>query len=139
MKNQYIKGNYALCNNLCSSSPSSCFSAIWNIGEFEAKKYFIDHQTANAIQLFFPIKRKFFRSILFQSKSQRRGISQGLLYIQLKKPIRKNFAIFAGKHVCWSLFWDEAEIKWKVVRPATSLKRDSNADVFLSIYIPMNI
>ena len=70
-----------LCICVCSSSPSSRFSAsfIRNIAEFGAKKYFIDHRTANAIQLFVPIKRKFFGSLLFQNKSQRRGILQGLL------------------------------------------------------------
>ena len=41
-----------LCNCLCSSS-SSCFSAslIWNTGEFGAKNYFTDHQTANTMVL----------------------------------------------------------------------------------------
>ena len=38
-----------------------------------------DHRTANTIQLFIPIKRKFFGPILFQIKSQWRGIPQGLL------------------------------------------------------------
>ena len=63
------------------SSLSSCFSAnlIQSIGKFLAKNYFIDYRTANAIQLFAPIKRKFFGSLLFQNKSQRRGILQGLL------------------------------------------------------------
>ena len=37
------------------------------------------HRTANAIQLLVPIKRKFFGSLLFQNKLQRRGIPQGLL------------------------------------------------------------
>ena len=69
-----------LCICGCSSSPSSRFSAndIWNIGKFGAKKYFIDHQTANAIQLFVPTKRTFFGS-LFQNKLQQRGIPQKLL------------------------------------------------------------
>ena len=64
-----------LCNCLCSSSPSSHFSAslIRNIGEFGTTNYFTDHLTANKIQLFVPIKRKFFRSILLQNKSQERG------------------------------------------------------------------
>ena len=41
-----------LCNCLCSSS--CCFSAsvIRNIGEFGAKNYFTDHQTANTIHCF---------------------------------------------------------------------------------------
>ena len=50
-----------------------------NIGKFGAKKYFIEHRTANAIQLFVPTKRKSFGSLLFQNNSQRRGIPQGLL------------------------------------------------------------
>ena len=58
-----------LCICVCSS-PSSHFSIylIRNIGEFRAKKYFIDHQTTNAIQLFVPIKKKFFGTLLFQNK-----------------------------------------------------------------------
>ena len=47
--------------------------------QIQSKKYFIDCQTANAVQLFVPIKRKFFSSHLFQNRSQRRGIPQGLL------------------------------------------------------------
>ena len=64
-----------LCNCLCSSSR---FSASL-IREFGAKNYFADHLTAKTIQLFFPTKRKFFRSILFQDKTQRRRIPQRLL------------------------------------------------------------
>ena len=60
-------------------SPSSHFSASQNIDELQKTKYFIDHQTANAIQLFVPIRRKFFVSLLFQIKSQQRGILLGLL------------------------------------------------------------
>ena len=41
----------------------------------------------------------------------------------------KNFAIFTGKHLSWSL----SSIKLLCWRPATSLKRDSNAGVFLWI------
>ena len=43
-----------ICNCLCSSSPSSCFSAmlIRSIGEFGAKNYFTDHRTANAMHSF---------------------------------------------------------------------------------------
>ena len=67
-----------LWNCLCSSSssPSSRFSAsfIRNIGEFGAKNYFAGHRTANTIQLFVPIKRNFFESILFQNKLQQKGI-----------------------------------------------------------------
>ena len=36
------------------------YPKYWGI---RSKKYFIDHQTANTIQLFVPIKRKFLRSI----------------------------------------------------------------------------
>ena len=52
---------------------------IQNIGEFGVKKYFINHQTANTIQLIVPIKRKFFGSIIFQNKLEQRGVPQGLL------------------------------------------------------------
>ena len=70
-----------LCICVCSSPLLVFLSALynWNIGEFGAKKYFIDHQTGNAIQLFVPLKRKFFRSLLFQSKLPWGVIPQGLL------------------------------------------------------------
>ena len=41
----------------------------------------------------------------------------------------KNFAIFTGKHQCWSLFL----IKLQAFMPATLLKRDSITIVFLRI------
>ena len=41
--------------------------------------------------------------------------------------ILKNFAIFTGKQLFWSLFL----IKLQAVRYATLLKRDSNTGVFL--------
>ena len=44
-----------------------------------------------------------------------------------KKGVLKNFAHFTGKHLCWSLFL----IQLQVFRPATLLKRDSNAGAFL--------
>ena len=64
-----------LCNCLWPSSPF-CFSAslIWNIWEFRAANYFTDHWTADTIQLFVPIKKTFFGSIIFQDKLQQRGI-----------------------------------------------------------------
>ena len=69
-----------LCICLCFSS-SSCFCAslIQYVSEFKAKKYFIDHQMANTIQLFVPIKKEFFWSHFFQNNSQRREIPQALL------------------------------------------------------------
>ena len=44
---------------LCSSSPSPLMQLFQNIGEFEAKKYFTDHQTANKIQLYIAKRRNF--------------------------------------------------------------------------------
>ena len=46
-----------------------------------------------------------------------------------KKAVLKNFAIFTGKQLCWSLFL----IKLQAFRLATLLKRDSNTGVFLCI------
>ena len=40
----------------------------------------------------------------------------------VKKAVLKNFAIFKGKHLCWSL----PLIKLQAIRPATLQKRDSN-------------
>ena len=44
-----------------------------------------------------------------------------------KNGIHKDYATFIGKHLCWSLFFD----KVSGLQPATLLKRDSNAGVFL--------
>ena len=44
-----------------------------------------------------------------------------------KKAVLKNFAIFLGKHLCWSLFLTNLQS----FRTATLLKRDSNTSVFL--------
>ena len=46
-----------------------------------------------------------------------------------KKVVLNHFPIFTGKHLCWSLFI----IKLQAFMPASFLKRDSNADVFLWI------
>ena len=45
------------------------------------------------------------------------------------KAVLKNFAIFTGKHLCWSLFF----IKLQLWSPAILLKRDSNTGLFLWI------
>ena len=71
-----------LWNCLCSStSPSSRFSMslVRIMREFGAEKYFIDHGTANTIQLLVSIKNKFLRSTHFQNKSQSKGIPQEIL------------------------------------------------------------
>ena len=47
----------------------------------------------------------------------------------IKTALLSNFAIFIGKHLCCSFFL----IKLQAWRPATLLKRDSNASVFLCI------
>ena len=81
--------------------------------EFGAKKCYIDHWTANAIQLFVPIKRKFFESILFQKKLQRRGIPQGLrdkyshLFICISKTCLycQNPNIRTNSLCCSALLW----------------------------------
>ena len=41
--------------------------------------------------------------------------------------VLKNFAIFTGKRVCWSLCLGMLQ----ALKPETLLKRDSNADVIL--------
>ena len=70
-----------LCNCLCFCCCCCCDSAslIWNIRESGAKTFFTGHGTANTIELFVSIKTGFCWSILFQNKSQRRGISWRLL------------------------------------------------------------
>ena len=49
------------------------------MGEFGTRKNFIDHRIANAIHLLVPIKKRFFGSLLFQNKSQGRGMPRGYL------------------------------------------------------------
>ena len=51
------------------------------------------------------------------------GLATGGVY---KKAVYRNFAIFTGKLLCWSLFL----IKLKAFRLATLLKRNSNTGVF---------
>ena len=46
-----------------------------------------------------------------------------------KKSILRNFAIFTGKHLCWSLFL----IKLQAFKSAILLKRDSSTGAFLNI------
>ena len=51
-----------------------------------------------------------------------------LLQVKDKRPfadVLKNFAIFTGKHLCWSLFLMQLL--------STLLKRDSNTGVFLVV------
>ena len=52
---------------------------------------------------------------------------RGRLQMFFKIGIFKNFAIFTGKHLCWSLFLIKA------FRPVILLKRDSNTGIFLRI------
>ena len=47
----------------------------------------------------------------------------------VKKTVLKNFAIFTGEHLCWSVFL----IKLLVFSPATLIKRNSDTGVFLWI------
>ena len=46
----------------------------------------------------------------------------------VRKGALRNFAKFAGKHLCQRLFYKVAGL-----RPATILKRDAGTDVFLLI------
>ena len=55
------------------------YPKYWWILSKKIKHLMQFHRTANAIKLLVPIKRKFFGSLLFQNKLQRRGIPQGLL------------------------------------------------------------
>ena len=97
-----------LCNFLCSSSsPSSHFRAIvnQNIGEFVPKKNFIDYHTANTIQLFVPINRKFFGSIIFKSTFHQRGIPQWLLdkYCHLFICISLKLTLISGQKLVYTV------------------------------------
>ena len=52
----------------------------------------------------------------------------------IRKSVQKEFD-FHSNHLCWSLFWEEFEIKLQTVRPVTLLKRDS----YIYICFPVNI
>ena len=60
-----------------------------------------------------------------RSRNCRSSCSQ----IFIKISVLKNFAIFTGKHLCWSLFLR----KLQVLKPASLLKGDSNTVIFLWI------
>ena len=66
------------------------------------------------------------RTCLTQSVNNRVSIIK-MCYLNLG--VLKNFAIFTGKHVCWSHFF----IKLQALRPANLLKKDSNKSVFFWI------
>ena len=51
------------------------------------------------------------------------------------KGVLKNFAIFTGKHLCWSFFL----IKLQAYRPAALLKRNSNTGVFYEYWASCEI
>ena len=63
--------------------------------------------------------------IIRNSKTFRNSRSQMFFKIN----VLKNFAMFIGKHLCWSLFWT----KLQAFEPAALLKADSNTGVFLWI------
>ena len=63
-----------------------------------------------------------FESIKFRSSHSQ---------ISFKIKVFKKFAIFAGKHLCWSLF----VIRLAVHKPGNLLKRDANTSVFLLILL----
>ena len=64
--------------------------------------------------------------VLFASNDVPLNIKKQLTEVFYKTAVHKNFAIFTGKNLCWSLFL----LKLEAFRSATSLKRDSNTDVF---------
>ena len=66
--------------------------------------------------------RTIFLNIHSKFRYQKRRSSRSQMFFKID--LLKNFAIFKGNHLCWSLF-----------RPATLLKRDSNTGVFLSIWL----
>ena len=87
----------------------------------KTKKWFLRNFWENLyweMIFFIVIFSKFYKK--FRSSHQRCSI---------KKFVLKKFAIFTGKHRCWSLF----SIQLQDWRPTTLLKRGSNPGVFLWI------
>ena len=56
-------------------------------------------------------------------------IRSSYLQISFKIGVIKFFAIFTGKHLCWSLF----PIKLQDGRPTTLLKRDRDSNIGVSL------
>ena len=88
--------------------------------------------TINNKQHIFFYKIYIFHFSIKVSKSYVGKGLERLFLIQVKtkscgKRILKNMAIFTGKHLRWILF----STKLRTFRPATLLKEDSNASVFL--------
>ena len=104
------------------------------ITRLDADMVIIRGQLAEKDALMVDIVRLIDSDILTKLDGVKRQLEVGQLQKQpsqmfYKKAALKNFAIFTGNHLCWSLFL----IKLKALRPATLLKRDSNAGVFLLI------
>ena len=67
----------------------------------------------------------FVRACSCSEKSVKHRCSRSQMF--LKIDVLKNFAIFTGKHLSWSLISN----KVVALKPATLLKRDSNTGIFL--------
>ena len=65
----------------------------------------------------------------FQSPMESGNNRSSLRSCFIKKIVLKNFAIFTGNHLWWSLFLT----KLQAIRPTTLLERDSNTGVYLGI------
>ena len=85
---------------------------------FRDKCFFFDNDKNAKLMKVFPIFTAFLKNKVWQKQPPEVVCKNGGL---------ENFAHFKKKHLCWSLFRKKLQAR----RPASLLKRDSNADVFL--------
>ena len=73
-----------------------------------------------------PTEEEIIRLSLYVSETKK-NVSIPEAVLKVEKAVLKNFAIFTGKHLRWSVLL----IDLQASRPATLLKRDSNTCIFL--------
>ena len=99
-------------NFFCKKLHPRCFTGFWihlPLSSLETSLFFL---------LFFP---------LWINKVQKQSLTD-----VLKIDVLKNFPIFTGKHLCWSLF----VTKLSACKPANLLKRDSK-ETFGSCFLKL--
>ena len=125
--------HFFLCiQNHQDSEWSTNLSQFFNV--FDQQNFLITHIFLWCLSIFFFIAVKVFVVSCFllylswrytASKTSLHRSSRRQILFQIG--VLKNFAIFTGKHLCWSLFL----IKLQDWNPATLIKGDSNTGVFL--------
>ena len=99
-----------------------------NTGNYFCKKLYLRCFSGSWICLrLSSLETSVFFCYFFHFESIKVRSSRWQMYFKIE--VFKNFAIFTGKHMCWSLF----VMKLLAYKPANLLKRDSNTSIFLLI------